>query len=283
MTINNLKILLGGLFFIMLTSCAETKNISNGNSLYKYVNNQRISGKNDQVFEYKVIKKFKSKIKDKTDYYQISIEKDTSKLKQIDLLSLKDEYLLKIDSAEVDPSNVSNFSGLENSFYTSENRKFLNNKQFEKTNFCFNYGKFALTAMTIPLKYRGGVGNDTINPPTLETGFNVNFAPSYRFNWSNFNPSKKFLGNTLTNYSLAIGTLIGVGGTDLDTKSNSPGLLSNRKSTTLTYGGMILFGLNSFGVGYAFGFDNVLGTGSQYWVYQNKIWHGIIVSVDLIK
>lgn len=266
---NNFKLILGSLSFVVLTSCGETKNISKENKIYQYVNNQGIAGKRDQVIEYSVTKKFSSKIKDKTDYYIIS--------------EVPQNKIIKTDSLDISPSSVSKFAGLEKLFYTSESGKFFEDKQFTTSNFRFNYGKFALTGMTIPLKYRRSVGNDTINPPTLETGFNINFAPSYRINWSSFDPSKKFLGNTLTNYSLTIGTLIGIGGTDLNNKSNSPGLLSNRKSTILTYGGMVLFGLNSIGVGYAFGFDNVLGKGSEYWVYQNKIWHGVIISVDLIK
>ncbi len=251
----------------ILSACGETKTIFKGNKVYQYVNNQGTKGKPDQVIEYTVTKTFKSKIKDKTDYYQL-----------LTVTNIK-----KTDSANIDGTKVGTFSGLENIYYTSETKTFLLNKQFTKNPFNFYYGKFALTGMTVPLKFRGGVGNDTLNPPTTETGFNVNFAPAYRFNWSRFDPSKKFLGNTLTNYSVTVGGLLGIGATDLKTKTNAPELLSDRKSPIITYGGMILLGLNSIGIGYAFGFDNVLGTGSKNWVYQNRIWHGITVSVDLIK
>jgi hypothetical protein len=258
----------GCLLIIILASCGETKTIYKGNKIYQYVNNQGTE-KQDQVIEYTVIKKFNSIIKDKTDYYQIS---------NVDTNSVK-----ATESANIGGVDVGSFSGLENIFYTPETKTFKFNKKFEQKGFRFCYGKFALTAMTIPLKYRCSVGNDTLNPPTLETGFNINFAPSYRFNWSIFDPSRKFLGNNLTNYSITIGGLIGIGGTDLKTKTNAPELLSDRKSTILTYGGMILFGLNSIGVGYSFGFDNVLGEGRRNWVYQNRMWHGITVSVDIIK
>lgn len=254
---------------LVLVSCGEVKTISKGNKLYQYVNNQGTPGKRDQVIEYTVTNSFKSKIKDKTDYYQIS--------------TVSSNNIRPTDHAEIDPAKVGGFSGLEGIYYTPETKTFINNKEFNQSGFKYFYGKFALTGMTIPMKYRGGVGNDTLNPPTLETGFNVNFAPSYRLNWSNFNTSKKFLGNNLTNYSITFGGLLGIGGTDLKVKTNAPGLLSDRKSTVFTYGGMILFGLNTFGVGYSFGFDNVLGTGRKNWVYQNKLWHGVTVSVDIIK
>lgn len=265
----NCRLLFMILPLIVLTSCSQTKTIFKGNKLYQYVNNQGKPGMNDQVIQYVVDRKFKAPIKERTDQYQIS-------------KVAKSNIVVK-DSADIDPGKVKLFSGLEDIFYTNEVRSFLNNKRFDSDDFSYYYGKFSLSAMTIPLKYRGGVGNDTINPPTLETGFNINFAPAYRLNWSAYNPSRKFLGSNLTNYSITLGGLLGIGGTDLKTKTNSPGLLSDRKSTIFTYGGMILLGLNSIGVGYSFGFDNVLGTGSDYWVYQGKLWQGVTISVDIIK
>lgn len=254
---------------VILFSCGETKTICKGNKVYQYINNQGIDGKKHQVIEYTINKKIKSKIKDKTDSYQIS--------------TVATENILKTDSADIDGTKVGSFLGLENIYYTSETKTFFLNKKYNSKAFKFYYGKFTLTGMTVPLKFRGGVGNDTINPPTIETGFNINFAPSYRFNWSSFDPSRKFLGNTLTNYSITVGGLVGVGASDLKVKTNAPGLLSDRKSAIFTYGGMILFGLNSIGIGYAFGLDNVIGTGGKNWIYQNRMWHGITVSVDLIK
>lgn len=274
-----IKIILAFSLVYILTACGEYKQILPGNKVYKYINNQSTTDKGkDKIIEYEVKHKFSAKLSDKTTRYEIA--------------KIKDDHpnLTPIDTADIDGADVASYAGMENIYYTHENRKLfevnsdpLRVKYFEQENFWFYHGKFALNALTIPLKFRKGVGDEALNPSTLETGFNVNFAPSYRLNWSSFNPSRKFLGNNLTNYSLTFGGLLGIGGTDLKTKTNAPGLLSDRKSTTLTYGGTIIFGFNSFGVGYAVGFDNVLGTGSKYWVYQNKVWHGIIVSVDLIK
>lgn len=262
-------ILVAALLSIM-GACGEYKQVLPGTKLYKYVNNQSTPERGkDKIVEYRVTEKFTSKIADKTSRYEI--------------VTVPVANISAIDSTEVDGKEVAPYMGTENIYYSSENRKFLSGKQFEPGNFLFYYGKFSQTGLTIPLKYRKGVGDEALNPPTLETGFNVNFAPSYRLNWSSFNSYRKFLGANLTNYSVTIGGLLGIGGTDLKTKTNSPGLLSDRKSTTLTYGGTLILGLNSFGIGYAVGFDNVLGSGSKYWVYQNKIWHGIVVSVDLIK
>ncbi len=253
---------------LLLIGCRETRVLS-GNKLYQYVSKQGVIGQNDYVVEYEVKSSFNSKIKDKTDHFLIE---------DVDVNNLD-----SVGTAYIDGSKRGNFAELEGKFYTSETNKFIGNKQFDKQAFRYQHAKFVLSSMTIPLKYRSGVGNDTINPPTLETGFNVNFAPSIRWIRTSFDPTKKFLGSTSVNYSLSVGGLFGIGGTDLNINTNAVGLLSNRKSTILTYGGIVLFGLNSIGIGYAFGFDNVLGKGKEYWVYQNRLWHGVTVSVDIIK
>ena len=263
---NHLYLLL--LSILALSSCSTHKTIYQGNKLYQYKNNQGGTNK-DQILEYTVDKKFKSEILDKKSYYQIS--------------KVKPENLKLSDSAYIDPAKVANYNILEGKYYTQETGTFENGKEFKNTSLKYYYGKFALTAMTIPLKYRSGVGDEAINPPTFETGFNVNFAPSYRFNWSTYNPNEKLFGNSLTNYSITLGGLLGLGATDLRTNSNAPGLISNRKSGVFSYGAIVLFGFNSMGIGYSFGFDSVLGEGRNFWIYQNKIWHGITISVDIIK
>lgn len=254
----------------LVFSCTTRKTVFKGNKVYKYVDKQGSKeGGLDQVIEYTVTKKFTTVLNDRTNLFEIP--EDISK------------NIKGIDTALVKPEQVSFYQGMKNIYYTSENRKFDSNKYFEQKSFNFFYGKFSLTALTVPLKFRKGIGDESLNPPNLETGFNVNFAPAYRFNLTNFNSSKKFLGSNTTNYSITVGGLFGIGGVDLKTKTNAPGLISDRKSAALTYGGTIILGLNSIGLGYAFGFDNVLGAGEKYWLYQNQIWHGIIVSVDLIK
>ncbi|WP_346985969.1 hypothetical protein [Chryseobacterium sp. POE27] len=264
-----MKIVISIIFALLVSSCSANKTVFPGQKVYKYVNKQGGGDVKDQVIEYTAIKKFKTVLNDRTTRFEIPED-------------IKDS-ITKTDVADIEPENVAAYKGMDKIYYTNEVRKFANNKYFEQKPFKFYYGKFSLTALTVPLKFRKGIGDELLNPPNVETGFNVNFAPAYRLNYSSFNPSKKFLGSNITNYSITFGGMFGIGGVDLKTKSNAPGLISDRKSAAFTYGGAFIFGLNSIGLGYAFGFDNVLGTGRKYWVYQNKIWHGIIVSVDLIK
>jgi hypothetical protein len=267
---NKLKLLIHCLPIIVLASCGETKTIFRNNKVYKYVNNQG-KGEKDKIIEYSVSEKFETKkLKDKIEYYQIT--------------GIELKNITAIDSTTLEGDTESPFYlGFENIYYTPEARSFASGKEFENKPFKYYYGKFALTAMTIPLKYRGGIGDETLNPPTFETGFNINFAPSYRFNWSFYDPNQKIFGNNLTNYSITLGGLLGLGTAGLKKASNAPGLLSDRTSATFTYGAIALLGFNTIGIGYSVGFDNVLGEGRDYWVYQNKVWHGITISVDIIK
>ncbi|MNY23850.1 hypothetical protein D3C86_1575330 [compost metagenome] len=117
----------------------------------------------------------------------------------------------------------------------------------------------------------------------METGVNIGFAPVLKWNLNIFNPIKKTMGKTLNSYSINTGLLLNLGATDLSNTGNAPGLETNRKSATFSYGGFVLFGINNINFGYALGWDKVLGSGGSYWIYQNKPWQGIVISLDIIK
>ncbi|WP_424292684.1 hypothetical protein [Daejeonella sp.] len=54
----------------------------------------------------------------------------------------------------------------------------------------------------------------------------------------------------------------------------------NGSYSTLTSGGALVVGVNKMSLGYALGTDKVVGEGKSCWVYQEKIWHGILFSVS---
>jgi len=90
-----IKIIIKCLPLFIVAACGETKTIFKGNNIYQYVNNQDTPGKHDQVNEYTVTRKYKSKIKDKTDYYQIS--------------TAASRNLTKTDSADIDERRLEVF------------------------------------------------------------------------------------------------------------------------------------------------------------------------------
>ena len=67
----------------------------------------------------------------------------------------------------------------------------------------------------------------------------------------------------------------------LKSSTNASGLRLDRKAATWSYGVALVLSVNKISLGYAIGRDEVMGGGKDHWVYQNKIWHGILFSVSL--
>lgn len=255
----------------LLSSCGEMKKIYTGNVVYRYVDNQELRNDDDTKYDrleiYVVDTAFKSRLDDKTDFVVIKDDTYLKTLKPDTTIDVKPPVQSKVD--------------LKGVYYTTESNVAAA-KDYRQS---FIYGdiKFGMQALTIPLKFRKAIGDGVLNPSTVETGFNVGFAPSVKFTRNVFNPLSKTMGKSLNQYSLTTGLLLNLGTTDLKKASNAPGILSDRKSATFTYGTFVMFGINNINFGYAFGIDNLLGNKGANWVYNKKGWHGIIVSLDVLK
>jgi len=265
------RYLIALLSLFLFSSCAIKKRISKGNYVYNYVNNQqqRQNGNNiqDQYEVYKVTKHFKTEIVDKTNYLT---------LKKKDLSSYTE--LKKSVSVKPVPEKID----LKGAFYTSENS--LDDFDSFQKNFSYIETKLALQTLSIPLKFRKEVDNaGTTIPNQVETGVNVGFAPVIKYTFNKFEPHRKFMGKAKNQYSINSGLLLNLGATDLKGASNAPGIAVDRKAATFTYGTFLMFGVNNINFGYAIGWDNAIGDGASNWVYQNKLWHGLIIALDIIK
>jgi hypothetical protein len=162
---------------------------------------------------------------------------------------------------------------------------YFGEKKFPKDKQHFSYysGAWGIQALTIPLKFRPAVDDKSKYPNNVETGINVGFAGGFKFTLNDYTTRKNIWNKNSVAYSLTTGALMGLGGTSLKAAANAPGISPDRTSPTFTYGGFILFGINNINIGYAAGFDNIMGVGKHYWVYQNKLWQGVIISLDILK
>lgn len=261
----------GSMVCLFLSSCGEMKYISKGNHVYHYIDNQatRITNPaaDDSLFVYRLDAAIKTKIEDKTDYL---------------ILKNKDAFksLQAIYGIPINPPNVAKVQ-MNGSYYSTE----TNIMKFEKYQKSFRYTdwKFAIQTLSIPLKFRKALDDGTKYPQQVETGVNVGFAPVIKYNFNVYNPTKKIMGKSLNQYSINTGLILNIGATDLKSASNAPGLKSDRKSPTFTYGTFLMFGVNNINFGYAIGWDKIIGEGHSNWVYQNKLWHGVIIALDIIK
>lgn len=251
--------LLAGMFAI--TGCGEKKLILSGNTVYKYRSSQGTKDSLDRLDIYTITTSYKSKITDKTDYYIIAKAPDPKDSSDTKGFAPKPEKL-----------------SLDNVYYNPETSILKDNKSFKYLD-----SKFAIQTLSIPLKFRKALDDGTKFPTQVETGINIGFAPVYKWNLNIFNPTKKYMGKVLNTYSVNLGGLLNLGATDLKTASNAPGLKSDRKSGTFSYGTFVMFGINNINFGYAIGWDKVLGEGGSNWVYQNKMWQGLVVALDIIK
>jgi hypothetical protein len=267
----NRSILLITTIAIITAGCGQIKHVTKGSYVFRYTDNQgqRLNDPSaeDKFDIFEIPDKFKSKIDDKTDYLVIKTDSIIKASKPIESIPVSSPNLAKI------PLN-----GL---IYSSESDNNIPEKY--KTSFRYNDFKFALQTLTIPLKFRNALDDGTKFPDQVETGINIGFAPVIKYNFNVFNPSKKIMGKSLNTYSINTGAILNLGATDLKASSNAPGIKSDRKAGMFTYGVFLMFGVNNINFGYAIGADSIIGEGSEYWVYQNKVWHGLIIALDIIK
>ncbi|CAM3821451.1 hypothetical protein MUGA111182_11540 [Mucilaginibacter galii] len=255
-----------------LFGCGQIKHIQKGSRVYHYVDNKDARDTDvtayDKLEVYRLRSVISSEIEDKTDYQIVKNDTLLKSLKPDTIIIVKPPIAAKVDLGGV--------------FYTNESKIKTGIKSYNDS-FIYGDTKFGLQALTIPLKFRGSVGDGVLNPATVETGINIGFAPGVKFTRNVFNPASKIMGKNLNQYSITTGLLLNLGATDLKKVSNAPGILSDRKGVTLTYGTYVMFGINNINFGYAVGFDKLTGNKDAQWVYNGKLWHGVIVSLDVLK
>lgn len=141
--------------------------------------------------------------------------------------------------------------------------------------------KPVIQALTIPLKIRPAL-NDAV-PSQAETSFNVGVAFGWKFTHNVYDSRKNIFGQNTNRYSLSPGIFLGTGATDLKAANTDPSIQIERKAALITTGGFVMVGFNSINFGYAFGGDFATGSKSKDWLYQGKMWHGVIFAIDILK
>lgn len=147
--------------------------------------------------------------------------------------------------------------------------------------------KPVLQALSIPLKIRPRLTSEALQdsfPSQAETSFNVGVSFGWKFTHNVYNARKNIFGQNTNRFSLAPGVFLGTGAVDLK-KANTrgPAIDFERKAALITTGGFFMLGFNNINIGYAIGADFATGMKSEQWLYQGKIWHGIIFAIDLLK
>jgi hypothetical protein len=138
-------------------------------------------------------------------------------------------------------------------------------------------------ALTIPVKVRLETNG---YPYESEASINLGIAYGWKFThnvYHNYYHRKTgdFVNSSENRYSITPGIFAGPGIVELTARNSiSP---NDRNVLALSYGAMLVFGINRLNVGLALGFDDAVGNGDKNWIYQNKAWIGTTISFDLIQ
>jgi hypothetical protein len=272
-TINSIVVMV---MVVSLSSCINEKYIYKSNTIYEVQSLPAITDggapttETNNILKHKPTKGFKAILSDKGEYLTIkpvAVQRFTTTTIPLTkpLVGWRAEIVDKKYFPELD-------------FETSSKVPFKL-KYFDT--------KPVLQALTVPLKMRPKLSDVALKdsfPSQAETGFNVGVAFGWKFTHNVYSPNKNIFGQNTNRFSISPGFFLGTGAADLK-KSNTrnPVILFERKAAIFTTGGFFMIGFNSINLGYAFGSDFATGTGSKQWLYQGKMWHGIIFAIDILK
>jgi hypothetical protein len=256
---------------LLMQSCAETR-IRSGNVLYRYDRTVGTSGVTKHLVNVPTQAK---KIEEGTGFLKVTFANPPGFPTVGAQIGLAPS---DITARGVGSTNSTTYHFLEES-----DDNITNPSGYQTERFRYFTRTYGIQSVSIPIKFRGRQGVNNAIPANVETSLNLGAALVMKNTWNAFRLKANFLNRKTTQISLSPGIGIGFGTTDLDPTVNAPGLGSKRKSATFNYSGFFMLGLNNIHFGYAVGFDKALGAGGSRWTYDNVVWQGIVLSIDLLK
>ncbi len=149
-------------------------------------------------------------------------------------------------------------------------------KYFEK--------KQIFQTIVIPFKIRAKTNS---KPSDFSTGFNAGFAYGWQWKRTTIKPifhkeDKKMKGYDKKELAFSLAPFIGLTPVKLNPDNTNNTILTEKSVVGYSAGAIGVFEINNFNLGIAFGFDHGVED-SENWDYQNKIWTGLVIGIDLIK
>lgn len=139
---------------------------------------------------------------------------------------------------------------------------------------------FDVDIMTAPFKYRPGSQH---LPRQLNADFNGNVFFGYRLDRFSLRYERTPFGTQLRrgHHAITFGLFGGIGTTAVTPWTTNYGITDEYNGLVVSRGGAMMFGLSSLTVGLGVGWDRLTDRDKEIWIYQNKPWYGMTVSINI--
>lgn len=147
--------------------------------------------------------------------------------------------------------------------------------------YTFSKKSFDVDILTIPFKYRPYTAH---LPNQLNTNFNGAVYLGYRADGYRLNYQKTPLHiyqNTITHYGYSVGIFGGLGATAMNPWVTQNQISLEYDGVVFTKGIAAIVGIDKFNFGLGIGLDHLLDHNQKFWIYQNKVWIGLTLGLNL--
>jgi len=141
--------------------------------------------------------------------------------------------------------------------------------------------EFDFDIFTLPFKVRPG--REGV-PAQLNTNFNAALYLGRRLDFFYLNRHRAPSGRTaplVRNVGVGYGLFTGLGSADISPDLTRGHATTDYEGFVLHSGAAVIYDARVFNVGAAVGVDRLLGGDADYWLYQHKVWLGLLFGLNL--
>jgi len=139
---------------------------------------------------------------------------------------------------------------------------------------------FDIDLLIVPFKFRP---SSYSFPRQLTTEFNGNVFFGYRLDRFRVHYTKTPTGivKRIHHRAISTGTFGGIGSTSITPWTTNYQTTDEYNGFILSRGLALMFGVNNLTVGFGVGWDYLTDRDKSIWIYQNKAWYGMTLSLNL--
>jgi hypothetical protein len=139
---------------------------------------------------------------------------------------------------------------------------------------------FDIDVLAVPFKYRPSTSNV---PRQLTSDFNGNIYFGYRLDRYKTRIFHTPIGQVkkIQHHAITMGTFGGLGTTFVSPWTTNYQTNDEYNGLVLTRGLSIMAGVNNLTFGVGIGWDYLTDRDKEIWIYQNKPWYGVTISLNI--